>query len=62
MTTNEVAELLGLTPRRVQQGAATLGVRKYGRDYYFTKGDVEKLRGRIGMQGQYDRTKKKAGK
>lgn len=62
MTTNEVAELLGLTPRRVRQGAATLGVRKHGRDYHFTKGDVEKLRGRIGMQGQYDRTKKKAGK
>ena len=58
MTTNEVAELLGLTPRRVRQGAATLGVKKHGRDYHFTKGDVEKLRGRIGMQGQYDRTKK----
>jgi len=51
-TTEEVAIMLDLSERRIRQAADTLFVEKHGRDYLFTREDIERIRGRIGMQGQ----------
>ena len=51
-TTDEVAIMLGLSPRRITQAAETFDIDKHGRDYLFTRADIERIRGRIGMQGQ----------
>jgi len=49
-TCKEVADELGLSIRRVQQGAKTLGVEKKGRDYLWSVGDVRRLAERIGKR------------
>lgn len=51
-TAKEVAMVLGLSHRRVNQAAQTLRVKKHGRDYLFTDSDVERIRERIGQQGK----------
>jgi len=51
-TTTEVAKLLGLSRRRVQQAAVSLGVEKLGRDYVLTDADIKRVRERIGKQGK----------
>jgi hypothetical protein len=51
-TTDEVAIMLELSGRRIRRAADTLGVKKHGRDYLFTRADIERIRGRIGMQGK----------
>ena len=50
-TSDEVAIILELSSRRIRQAADTLGVKKHGRDYLFTRDDIERIRDRIGMQG-----------
>ena len=42
-TSNEVAEMLGVSVRRVQQIAGAMGIKKAGRDYLFTRGEVKKM-------------------
>lgn len=51
MTTKEVALKTGLSVRRVQQ-AAPLYATKNGRDWYWTKGGIEKLTEQIGKAGR----------
>ena len=51
-TTDEVAIMLDLSERRIRQAAEQHGVGKHGRDYLFTRDDIEKIRDRIGMQGR----------
>lgn len=52
-STAEVAIILDLSERRVTQAAETFGVKRHGeRAYLFTRDDIEKIRERIGMQGQ----------
>jgi hypothetical protein len=58
-TCKEVADELGLSIRRVQQGAKTLGVEKMGRDYLWSVGDVRRLAERIGKRDSIVKTAKK---
>jgi len=58
-TCKEVADELGLSIRRVQQGAKTLGVEKMGRDYLWSVGDVRRLAERIGKRDSIAKTAKK---
>lgn len=51
MTNRDVAQLLGLSSRRVTQGAKDLGVKKMGHQYWWEDSEVEALRKRIGKQG-----------
>jgi hypothetical protein len=51
-TTEEVAIMLELSGRRVRQVAEQFGVEKHGNAYLFTRADIERIRGRIGMQGK----------
>lgn len=45
--THEVAEELGVQSQTISRAARRIGVgRKYGRDWMFTREDIEKLRDR----------------
>lgn len=52
-TVADVAADLKLTPRRVSQIAAAIGLRRVGRDWLFLAGDVELIKAatRAGQRG-----------
>jgi hypothetical protein len=57
MTADDVAERLGITPRRVRQLAASLGVGwNTGRDWIFRNSDLDALRARSTKPGRRPRT------
>ena len=51
MTSGDVAKLLGLSLRRVTQGAKALNVKKYGHLYWWEDSEIDELKKRIGKKG-----------
>ena len=48
----EVAEMTGLSKRRIQQWAALTGKQKKGRDHRYTMSDVKKIKSQRGKIGR----------
>jgi excisionase family DNA binding protein len=63
-TTNEVAEMLDVTPARVRQMilAGEMLAEKKGRDLLIAESQIEKAKGRKTTPGRPAKTSKKAGK
>ena len=57
-TTQQAADALGITARRVRQLASELGIgQRMGRDWVFTEDDIERIRQRNKKQGRKPTTK-----